>query len=468
MTQCVELQVGVRTIPVHVNMIPMPCPHGNSAESSRISRRDFVRVAVSIGGASALSACMARDSDETNSKKASLPDLPAGEPGSVPARQHSWAEYVLTDEHGNPKFPEYQSFLFLDYARKGVPSDDDRATVESAFQTLEEAFVWGAGEQAHQKFFHDGLFFTISYSPTYFERFDEDLPEGIDLRPPEAVLDAIGEDQSKADDYDAVLHLGTDYPKVLLATELALFGERDELNGVEMKDHLGEVFEQRERRAGFVGEGLPAENLDEERISEEAPHSMGFKSGLLDNLPSEDRVTIDDGPFAGATTKHVSQLAIDTESWYDRDLDGRVERMYSPHHTAEEVGEAGKNVAASSGVTEEMAEATATDAREHGVVGHSQKLARARDDSFTPRLLRRGDFNAARPDGSVLNFGSLHRGIDDLIETLQAMYDIDFDGEAPAVDEGNDGILSVLETKSRGTYLMPPRALRALPPTRPG
>jgi len=459
----------------------MPCPHGGTSESTGasrsrgdgVSRRDFVRVAVSIGGASALSACIERgdigtgdDRTETDDG-AGLPDLPAGDPEAVPDRQHAWTASLLTDEHGNPKFPEYQSFLFLNYDREGVPTDADRETVESAFRSLEKAYVWGTDEGADRKFFHDGIFFTVAYSPSYFSRFDADVPGSVDLRPPAAVHEAVGEDPARADGHDAVVHLATDYPGVLLATELALFGERTELNGVEMESHLGDVFARADRRAGFVGHGLPAENLDEERVSEEAPASMGFKSALRDNTPSEDRVTLRDGPFAGGTTMHVSQLAIDLGSWYDRDLSERVDRMYSPHHTVEEVGEAGKNVAADSGVTEAIADSTAEDAEGYGVVGHAQKIARARDDDFDPRLLRRGDFNSARPGGSTLHFGSLHRSTGDLIETLRAMYDVGFGGDPPDIDPEDDGILSVLETRSRATFLMPPRNLRALPPARP-
>ncbi|MFB6141172.1 MAG: hypothetical protein ABEJ26_12150 [Halosimplex sp.] len=450
----------------------MPCPHRGNSDSDRLSRRDFVRTAVAIGGASALSACLDRDGGGSGSERSgtdtgAMPDLPKGDPESVPERQHSWADYVLSDEHGNPKFPEYQAFQFLDYAAEGTPSETDRDTVESAFRSLEEAFVWGAGSDAQRSFFHEGIFFTISYSPSYFDRFETDLPDSVDLRPVESVLDAIGEDRSVADHYDAVLHLATDYPEVLLATELALFGERDELNGVEMEAHLGDVFERRERRAGFVGTGLPAEKLDDERISEDAPQSMGFKSGLLDNLPSEDRVTIPEGPFAESTTMQVSQLLIDVDSWYDRDFDERVERMYSPYHDSEDVGKAGKEVASSSGITKQMADRTEQSATERGVVGHSQKLARARDDEFNPRLLRRGDFNGVRPDGAVLNFGSLHRTIGDLVETLEAMYKLDFGDDEATLDEGDNGILADLETASRSTYLMPPRRLRALPPARP-
>ena len=103
----------------------MPCPHGGNSVSDRLSRRDFARTAVAIGGASALSACLERrdGGGETERRDSggetdasAIPDLPKGDPESVPERQHSWANYVLSDEHGNPKFPEYQSFQFLDYA----------------------------------------------------------------------------------------------------------------------------------------------------------------------------------------------------------------------------------------------------------------------------------------------------------------------------------------------------------------
>ena len=114
---------------------------------------------------------------------------------------------------------------------------------------------------------------------------------------------------------------------------------------------------------------------------------MGFKSGFRDNQATEDRVTIERGSFAGGTTQHLSRLVFDLEAWYERDEAERVRQMFSPEHTVEQVGDVGEFLANQSGATREMAERVAADARDHGAVGHTQKLASARDEDFQPLIL---------------------------------------------------------------------------------
>jgi hypothetical protein len=55
---------------------------------------------------------------------------------------------------------------------------------------------------------------------------------------------------------------------------------------------------------------------------------MGFKSGYADNLPPEDLVTIDEGPFAGGTVAQVSRTRLDLESWYEEDHDDCVNTVF--------------------------------------------------------------------------------------------------------------------------------------------
>jgi hypothetical protein len=53
--------------------------------------------------------------------------------------------------------------VYLHYAGDGQPTESDRETVESAFESLERAYRRG----------NDGLVFAVGYSPAYFERFDD-------------------------------------------------------------------------------------------------------------------------------------------------------------------------------------------------------------------------------------------------------------------------------------------------------
>jgi hypothetical protein len=59
-----------------------------------------------------------------------------------------------------------------------------------------------------------------------------------------------------------------------------------------------------------------------------------------------------------------------------------------------------------------------------------------------------------------MNFLSLQRGIEDFVETRRAMNGEHVDAE---VATGNDGIRHYVSVRRRGTFLVPPRRLRALP-----
>lgn len=45
-----------------------------------------------------------------------------------------------------------------------------------------------------------------------------------------------------------------------LVAEAALFDEKATLNGIEMEATLSDIFENADRRAGLVGDGLPADS----------------------------------------------------------------------------------------------------------------------------------------------------------------------------------------------------------------
>ncbi len=429
-------------------------PADTTGRERTIPRRTFVKTAVSIGGGAALAACLDREEP---------PELPQGptDLSELPERQHAWNESLATDDHGNHVPPRHRLLLSLDYARDERPTPEDRRTVEEAFRTLERAYPRS----------NEGLLFTASYSPAYFERFDVSLPETVDLPEPEAL--APFEDPS-FDRPDAVVHLASDYGSVVLGAEEALLGDKETLNGVEVSERLTDAFDRVDRRTGFVGAGLPAANQDvagvpdSEPVSEDTPLYMGFESNFRKNQASEDRVTIRDGPFAGGTTQHVSLIRLHLQQWYEQDSRyHRVATMFCPVHAERDLVEGtGENLGDSSKMTETDCPAhTEQHAREHGVVGHSQKSARAREND-DPIILRR-DFDSTDDDTASLHFLSLHRTIGDFVETREAMNGTDLSEETAVGQRTNNGILQYMTVERRGNYLLPPRSLRALPPASP-
>jgi len=417
-----------------------------------ISRRDFVRSAVAIGGAAAFSACLGRES----------PDLPTGpdDLASLPERQHAWNAALATDDHGNDVAARHQAVLLFDYAGDGTPTDADREQVERALRSLERAYPRD----------HEGLLFTVGYSPAYFDRYDEPLPDSVDLPAPEAL--APFEDP-EPDTADVVVHLASDYGSVVLGAEEALRGEVETLNGVDVAASVAGVLARVDRRTGFVGDGLPADHQDvqgvpdSEPVDEDAPLYMGFKSGFSKNQAPEDSVTIEDGPFAGGTTQHVSQLHLNLDQWYEQDdRYHRVATMFCPAHAEEGLVEgAGDNLGNTAQMEERGCPAhTERDARESGVVGHSQKSARARAADGNPLILRR-DFDSADDDRAQLHFVALQESIADFVETREAMNGTDLGGAVG--QRQNNGILQYMQVVRRGNYLVPPRSLRALPTPQP-
>jgi hypothetical protein len=418
-------------------------------ESRRgISRRAFVKSAVAIGGTSALAACLGREEV----------DLPqGGDPASLPERQHAWDEFLSRDDHGNAVMPRHHVLLLLSYAGDGTPTDAERETVESAVRSLERAYPHG----------NEGLLFTVGYSPRYFSRFDEPLPDSVDLPEPEALAPF---EEPDLDRPDAVVHLASDYGQVVLGAEAALLGEREELNGVETSALSG-VLERADRRTGFVGAGLPADNQDVEgipdgdHVPEESPLYMGFKSGFEKNQASEDRVTIQSGPFAEGTTQHLSRIRLRLEQWYEQDdRFQRVGKMFCPAHAESgRVEGVGDNLGDGSAM-EECADPEEA-ARSEGFVGHSQKLNRAREDD-SPVILRR-DFDSTDGGEAGLHFLALHRTVSDFVDTREAMNGTDLSEDSPVGQRLNNGILQYMSVTNRGNYLLPPRSRRALPTPSP-
>ncbi|WP_144901147.1 DUF7405 family protein [Halobellus captivus] len=416
------------------------------------TRRNVLKGAVAVGGAAALSACLEQTGGE------SVPSG-VGDPSSLPNRQHAWNEHVRTDEHGNTLLPRHQVLLYLTLPEDGPADASDRETLESALRTLDRAYERSS----------DGLLYSIAYSPSYFDRFDDPLPDSIDLPGPRALSPF---ETPTFDEQDALLHLASDRADAILAAEEALRGEKPAVNGREMDAALTDVFAVDDRRSGFVGAGMPAERQDglngipsSNPVPEESPLFMGFVAGFRQNQATEEYVTLPDGPFAGGTTKHVSNLRMRLDDWYgEQSFEERVAELFSPEHAERAlVEDVGSNLGDDSGITPEMIEDVGEHARRFGRVGHAQKAARGnRTNDGTVRTLRR-HFESTDDGEAGLHFPSLQREITTFEEVRAAMNGIDLTAEPTIRQRVNNGILEYIFVKRRGNFLVPPRALRALP-----
>ena len=425
-----------------------------------VPRRDVLKGAVALGGASALAACLGEADRERD-------PVPTGDPGAKPARQHAWNAFVRTDEHGNTLLPNHQVLLYVTLDREGPPTGEARETVAEALSTLDRAYEWS----------NEGLVHSVAYSRSYFDRFEEPLPETVGLPQPRA-LSAF--ETPTFDTQDAVVHLASDRPAVVLEAEEALTGDRESANGVDVTARLTDVLTVDSRRTGFVGAGLPAERQDaagipdSEPVPEASPLFMGFEAGFNGNQATEDYVTIEAGPMAGGTTKVVSNIRQRLEDWYnEQTYDQRVTELFSPGHTEAGLVEGvGSNLGDDSNI-DRFVDDLLADAREHGRVGHAQKAARAnRDSAGNVRLLRR-HFESTDDIGSdeqvaSLHFPSLQRHVGEFEAVRRAMNGEDVTEATPAVRQRvNNGILEYIFVRRRGYFLVPPRRHRALPRPRP-
>lgn len=369
----------------------MTCPHSGNDRSDRYSsrsRREFFKAAVSIGGINALTASLER----VERDGAPLPDapdsyeVPGGESFDGPERrQHAWNDYLTRDNNGEALHPFHHLLLFYDYAGDGTPTDEDRAALEDALTYLEETFEWS----------NRGLLFTAAYSPDYFDRFEEDLHASVELPEPKSFSPT---DDPEFDDFDMVLQLASDLPhKLLLAEQLLTDGQVPTDHS--LPTPIDDVVTLRERRTGFQGEGLPAKHQDvegipdDEPISDEAPLYMGFASVVPMSQPSEDRITIEEGPFAGGTTQHVSRLDLELEGWYgDHTVEERARKMLDAgvfEHTPEGFAtDNAENVPHADIVGQFEKSDIHTNAEKHGFVSHALKTITAREDGL-PIIYRR-------------------------------------------------------------------------------
>lgn len=423
-----------------------------------IDRRSFARSALAIGGTAALAACIGRTDDGEI-------DVPTGteDPESLPIGQHEWNDALERDDWGNVEPPRHHLFLLLDLVDPGPPTESDREAVEQTMRSLERAYEWS----------NEGLVFTIGYTPAYFDRFDDSLPSSVALPEPEPLAPF---ESPEPDQPDVGLHLASDQVAVLLQAEESIFGET-EPDTAEMAATFEGVFERPEdgdttrRRTGFIGEGLPHENVDvrgipdDPPVDEESPLFMNFKSGFVANQASEASVTIDGGPFAGGTTQHLSKIRLNLHQWYDQDTrHDREALMFCPVHAEEgRIEGPGHNLGTDSRMDGECVDDVEGDARQHGRVGHSQKMAAAARTADDEPLILRRDFNSTDNGHAGLHFLSVQESIADFVRTREAMNGTEISENTGVGQRNNNGILQYITVVRRGNYLLPPRAHRALP-----
>jgi hypothetical protein len=400
-----------------------------------VSRRSIITRLAGLTSAVGLAGC-SQVLGRREERDFGLPKNPRSD--RFPDRQHAQNAFMSTDRYGNPIVPRHHSLLLLDLDVSA--SVEAARTVERAMRTLEAAYEWSSA----------GLFHTLGWGTAYLS---QDSP----IRQPR-VLSRTEEPDLL--DFDAIVRLTSDVPSHLRATESAMFGDRSELNGVPIEHRLSEVFSIAQRRTGFVGEGLPAAHTAAEGIPDNAPLAnapmfMGFRSKRKGTQASEDRVTIESGAFAGGTTIHLSHIEQSLSDWYRALSESeRVARMFSSEFTSDEIAGFGNDVPFSNQVEQH--------AREEGVVGHHEKVARVREED-EPVLLRR-DFNTVDGGHAGVHFLSLQRSLSDFAKTRKAMNGWYLRDDSDQItDEQNNGILDFISVVSRANFYVPPRETRAFP-----
>ena len=403
-------------------------------------RRTLKRIGLgALASAASTAGCTGRGSTGDR------PDLPPNpRADSLPARQHAWNATLRTDATGNTLSPRFHRILLLNLDASG--SAETAETVERAMRSIEAAYEWGPA----------GLLHALAWGTSYFERHGKLGPSPV--RKPKVLSRT---DDPELLDYDAALVLASDVPSHLAAVESAMFEGAPRLGGRTVDHRLGDVFSRTGRKTGFIGGGLPAKHRDAEGIPDDAslgsddPMFMGFFSGRNGTQASEDRVTIGSGRYAGGTTMHVSHLRQSLDRWFDGlDDEGRVARMFGPGFTPDEVDSLGETVP--------FADRVRQHAREEGVVGHHEKVARVRRNN-RPLILRR-DFNTVDGGHAGVHFVALQRSLDHFEATRKSMNGWYLrDDHERITDRRNNGILDFISVRSRANFYVPPRETRAFP-----
>jgi hypothetical protein len=399
------------------------------------SRRRLLSTLATLAGTVGLSGCAEFLSQPDDAPEADLPSNPLAD--DLPRRQYAWNDRLRTDSTGNTLLPQHHRVLLL--TLDDEPSREAAERIELAMRTLESAY----------EFQSDGLLHMLTWGTAYFERLD-----GLDASPIREPRVISRTDDPDLLSFDAALVLASDVPSHLEATEAAMFGSKPELGSTTVEERLGDVFSVAGRRTGFIGEGHPAEHAGAEGITavpDDAPMFTGFFSGRGGTQASEDAVTI--GNDADGTTMHLSHLRVSLEEWWGRSDEERAEKMFSPEFVPEEAAGRGPL---------EFTDSVTEHASEHGMVGHWEKVARAREDG-EPLLLRR-DFNTVDGGEPGVHFLSLQEQLSDFVETRDAMNGWWLKEEHPQLfEQKNNGILEFIEVVSRANFYVPPRDERVFP-----
>jgi hypothetical protein len=402
------------------------------------SRRGLLQRLAAATGAVGLAGCSSLLGGRTAAPVADLGPNPRAD--VLPTRQHAWNASLPADSDGNLLAPRHYRVLLL--GLDGDPTESAAVTIERAMRTVEGAF----------DYVPDGLLHMLAWGTTYFDRLGAlgDSP----IRRPRVI--------SRTDDpdllsFDAALVLASSVPSHLSAVEGAMFGSRSELGGEQVDDRLGEVLSVEARRTGFLGQGLPADHATVEGVPADipgdAPNFMGVFSGRNGTQASEDRVTIQDGPYAGGTTMHLSHLRQSLDAWWAMAEDDRLSQMISPKFSPADMPDMGESMPFADAVRDHAA---------GGSVGHWEKVRRAREGG-QPLLLRR-DFNTTDGGQAGVHFLSVQRRLEDFEKTRDAMNGWWLREENPDLkDRANNGILEFITVLSRANFYVPPRDERAFP-----
>ena len=398
-----------------------------------ITRRTLLGGGITAVAGAAVAALVGRDEPVV---------LPAAE-ASLPQRQHAWNDRLPVDEHGNVQAPRFHRLVLFDI--DGEPSPGHVRRLEATLRHLESAVPMDPDR---------GALSLIGWGPGYLARH---VDGRVSIPPPERLASF---ETPELQDLDVCLHLAGNDEQRLADIEAALVRSTGPLSS--SVPSLSGVLTHRETRTGFTGQGIPAARQDvggiptSRPVPKDSPLFMGYTSGFRRNQATEDDVTVESGPLAGATTMHVSRMRLRLDSWYELlDDDQRAARMFAPQ-TSDAEARATTNEA------DPHADELDSSARERGVVGHLQASAAARRDG-RPVILRR-DFNTTDGGQAGLHFVSLQRDIADFVTTRRAMNAAQAPFRNPAITpRTNNGIKEFIFVTHRANFLVPPRVQRAFP-----
>lgn len=420
---------------------------------------------VAVGGISSLSACLDVENLSFDSELKDSSNQPNA-PSKQPTSQHFWDNYLRDagNDFSFPALPLHHLILLIDLSH--VPTVQERKEFERFFNYLERSFKWS----------NDGLVFTVGYTRKYFDRYQTSLPSYVDLPPAHPIND--GEDPDFYDS-DVALHMASDKASNILAAEETLLGNFDGLSGTNLNISLEEIISEVQRLTGFylldeyevdgtlkgvynqtVMKNTDFNLPDYVHVSKATPRFMGPPMNIKSSNASEETVMIKKGPFKGGATQHIESISMDLESWSE----------LSPLRQEKLTWNAGTSTD-TAGTAKEQEMRTKVNfalqnAREQGMVGHAEKVTRARKGG-RPTIMRR-DFNTLDLDRPGLHFVTLHKSISEYERVRNIMYGTEFANKFENIgQERNNGLLEFIETEARGNFLIPPRKYRAFPPPNP-